>query len=526
MILRICHRPALPKSIKQSSVLFRNHRIRSSCITRVCRSFFFPTKLPSARFGNPLYKGMETANPDLIIAAGSASLKFIVESQEPFIRETPVIFCAVLGGIPSQVKSGLHVTGVLGSVQPEETLKVTLQLLPDTKRVVVVGGRGKFDEQWEVVTKHAFQRYESKLEFSYLTDLTMPALLERLRHLPSNTIVFHTSISEDAAAQRFIDSAQSVPLVTAAANAPVFVMDDVDLRAGAVGGALVNWPDDGRVAGELAVRVLNGERAEDIPIEISKNVYMFDWRALKRWGLKESDLPLGSIEINRQPSFWQSYKRYVISAVLVLLMQAVAILALLWQRSRRRKAEAELKKSEEKFSIAFQRSPLALTLARLVDYQFVEVNDTFENYTGLKRNDVVGRTLSDVEFWVNSSQRSSFLAQLRAQGGVRDMEVLFRTKDGHLRTGLVSSDVIDLHGEPCALTLFADVTDAKIAERARDASEQRLRLAQQIAHIGTFEWDVGTGAKTWTPELEAMYGLPTGGFGGSTNGIRESGSSR
>ena len=234
----------------------------------------------------------------MIIAAGSASLRFIAESHEPFIRETPVIFCAVIGEIPNRLNRPARYW-CFGQAAAGRDIESSTALLPGTKRVVVVGGMGKFDEQWEAVAKHAFQKYESKLEFSYLTDLTMPDLLERLRHLPSNTIVFHTSISEDAAAQRFIDSAQSVPLVVAAANAPVFVMDNVDLRAGTVGGVLVNWPDDGRVAGEMAVRVLNGERPEDIPIEVSKNVYMFDWRALKRWGLNESALPSGSILINR-----------------------------------------------------------------------------------------------------------------------------------------------------------------------------------------------------------------------------------
>src|SRR5206468_4812978 len=55
--------------------------------------------------------------------------------------------------------------------------------------------------------------------------------------------------------------------------------------------------------------------------------------------------------------------------------------------------------------------------------------------------------------------------------------------------------------------------------RARTAklqrSEERLRLAQQVARIGTFEWNIQTGVNTWTPELEEMYGLPPGGFGGT-----------
>lgn len=60
------------------------------------------------------------------------------------------------------------------------------------------------------------------------------------------------------------------------------------------------------------------------------------------------------------------------------------------------------------------------------------------------------------------------------------------------------------------------VLEARLeAEEAVRASEERLRLAQQAARIGTFEWNIRTGVNTWTPELEAMYGLLPGSFGGT-----------
>jgi PAS domain S-box-containing protein len=302
----------------------------------------FPEEVYQHRFREEFIRKYSDRRPDVIIAAGPDSLKFIAESNESFLRDTPIIFCTILGKIPDRLRPDMHFTGVLARLQPEETLRVALRLLPSTEHVVVTGGMGKFDYRWEAIAKQGFHEYESKVDFSYLTDLSMPALLERLRKLPKNTIVYHTAITQDAAGERFIDSADAVPLVASAANAPVFVMDDVDLNGGTVGGDLVNWADDARVAAGMAVRVLNGERPRDIPVVTSNNAYLFDWRALKRWGLKEKDLPPGSIVLNRQPSLWDSYKWYIIGAISLMLLQTLLIIGLLWHRHRLRKAETEL----------------------------------------------------------------------------------------------------------------------------------------------------------------------------------------
>ena len=375
----------------------------------------FPDRVSQDRFREEIIQKYSARKPDVIIAAGPESLKFIAKLYDKF-QGTPIIFCTIWSGIPDQLRHGMPFTGVLAQLHPEGTLNVALHLLPSTKHVVVVGGVGKFDEGWEAIAKQSFHNYESKLEFTYLFDLTMPALLERLKHLPNDTIVYHTSISQDAAGDRFIDSAQSIPMVASAANAPVFVMDDVDLRAGTVGGDLVNWADDARIAAEMAVRVLNGEKPQDIPVVTSNHAYMFDWRALKRWGMNEKNLPPGSIVLHRQPSFWELYKQYVVAAIFLILAQSAAILGLLWQRARRRKTEAELIRSEEKFSKSFRQSPLAISIASTKDGRYIDVNETFEQQTGWCRDEVIGRSPSDINLWVDPHQRSLFIKQLLAAG--------------------------------------------------------------------------------------------------------------
>ena len=298
----------------------------------------FPDDASQHRFREWYIRKYEDRKPDVIITVGPASLRFMIELHERSFPNTPVIFCGTTEEMIDQLKPDSHFTGVWGVAQPEKTLIAALHLQPDTKHVVVVGGTGAFDRSLEALTKKSLRKYESQFEFTYLTDLDMPTLLERLKRLPSKTIVYHTSIMEDASGAHFIDATQAVPMVADAANAPVFTMDDVDVGKGTVGGYVVSWAADGQVAAGMAVRILDGVKPQEIPVVRNNNVYLFDWRALRRWGFKESDLPPGSTVIFRELSVWERTKWIWISGLLIIF--GLSILAAYLQFSRKQLKQA------------------------------------------------------------------------------------------------------------------------------------------------------------------------------------------
>ena len=115
----------------------------------------------------------------------------------------------------------------------------------------------------------------------------MTQLQERLRHLPSHSVVLFVCFFKDVEGRQFLNAAEALPMVVAAANAPVFGVADQYLGRGVVGGYVVSFEEQGKIAARDALDILGGKSPEDIPIVHSPGVYMFDWRELRRWKLDE-----------------------------------------------------------------------------------------------------------------------------------------------------------------------------------------------------------------------------------------------
>jgi PAS domain S-box-containing protein len=439
----------------------------------------FPDPATQREFRKWYTRKYRDRKPDIIIAVGPSALEFMIAAHEAFFRDIPVVFCTSTEAVADRARLDSHFTGVWDEIEPVETLEAALRLKPDTKHVSVVGGASPYDRSVEASLRERLHNYESKLDFEYLTDLAMPQLLDRVRHLPDHSVVLYLSILRDAAGTQFIDATEAGPMVAQAANAPVFTFSDMNLGHGEAGGYVIKWADEGKVAGATALRIFGGEKPQDIPIVRTVNVYMFDWRALKRWGIRESDLPPGSIVLNRQPSFWELYGPYVLVSIAVVLAQAIAILGLLWQRARRRKTEAELRRSEQKFSKSFRKSPLAISIASTNGDRYLEVNETFEELTGWRSDEVAGRSHSEIQLWEDPEHRSAFLKRLLAWGSAQDLEIRIRRKDGQIRTTLGSAELIEVDGEKCCLSVWADITERKQAEEALASVSHKLIEAQE-----------------------------------------------
>jgi PAS domain S-box-containing protein len=208
------------------------------------------------------------------------------------------------------------------------------------------------------------------------------------------------------------------------------------------------------------------------------------WAALRfgATGVSTSMIAIGYLSIRGVVHGAGPFVRFdpvanLVSLQLFLFFSAALFMVIAVLAAERREGERERKKSEEKFSKAFRESPMALMVTSVRDHRYIEVNETFERITGYSRDEVVGSTPFDIGIWAQPSDRIDLVNRLLKEGGLRNIEHCLHTKNGEIRVGLSSTELIEIEGEPCMLAVTDDITERKRAE-------EHFRLAVESAPNG------------------------------------------
>jgi PAS domain S-box-containing protein len=455
--------------------------------TEYLDTILFPDPADQQRFRNFYASKYKNRQPDVIITVGTSPLQFVSEAHKKSFPGVPIVFSLPNGSVPGAPALDDDFTGVENDMAPAETLEVALRLQPSTEHVVVVGGTSAWDRREEAVVKERLRRYEGRLDISYLTDLAMPALLDRLKHLSNHTIVLFTSIGQDASGARFVGGTEAGPMVASAANVPLFSLFDVYLNHGEVGGYLSSLSEQGRVAGTMALRLLNGEKPQDIPRVKNVNAYMFDWRAIKRWGLKEENLPPGSIILNREPTVWEAYKSYISSGISLIILEALLISGLVWQRARLKNTKAELaaalavaRESEQRFRLVANTAPVMIWMSG-PDKLFNYFNQPWLDFTGRSLVAELGNAWIECVHPDDLQLRLNTYTQCFDRREPLTMQYRLRRRDGEYRWVLdIGVPRFNSDGSFAGyIGSCIDITDRKLAEEALSNVSRRLIDAQE-----------------------------------------------
>jgi diguanylate cyclase (GGDEF)-like protein/PAS domain S-box-containing protein len=151
-------------------------------------------------------------------------------------------------------------------------------------------------------------------------------------------------------------------------------------------------------------------------------------------------------------------------------------------------ATQALRKSEERYRIAFQTSLDAISIATVADGRYVEVNQVFLNTYGFEYEEVIGHTSLELNVWADFADRVQLMERLHRESACLNLQIHYRRKNGELFWGLLSVSLIEIEGVLCNMGVIRDISEAKAAEErvaaatlALQKSEERYRVAFQTS---------------------------------------------
>ena len=294
---------------------------------------------------------------DVILARAQGGLEFAVRHRDELWPGVPIVFYNNLPETLREDRRAPNSTGLLIALEPASTLALARRLHPAARQLYLVGGAAEYDQRWKRRMNAILKESGSTIPVTWLDDLPLPDILERLSQLPPQSLVFYTSMVRDASGLP-LDSPNVAALIAEASNAPVYGFLDTYIGRGIVGGAITDFAAQGTDAARLALRILNGESAAAISIQPSPpGRCVVDARVMEHWRIDEGLLPAGCDVRFRAPSLWRDYRWQALGALLALTVQFSLIAALILQRRSRRRAESEV---DQRRSELMQASRLAL----------------------------------------------------------------------------------------------------------------------------------------------------------------------
>jgi diguanylate cyclase (GGDEF)-like protein/PAS domain S-box-containing protein len=153
--------------------------------------------------------------------------------------------------------------------------------------------------------------------------------------------------------------------------------------------------------------------------------------------------------------------------------------------SKLKGVEKALGDSEKNFFQSFHASPDCIVITSLADGRYVEVNDSFLQAVGYRREELIGHTVVELNMWADPQEREQFAQILRDQGAVHNKKVALRKKSGELCWVLMSAELIEIAATQCILTVSKDITERKRKEEGFAKHQEQLEalVAERTAEL-------------------------------------------
>jgi len=309
------------------------------------------------------YKNMKF---DAIIVSDNNAFSFFKFHREELFKDTPTIFCGINYLVKSDLDGLQNVTGINEKANILKNFQLIKKLHPDNKDVyVVVDTTATGNLAYTEINRLLETMPKDKVKYHILRGYSLEEVQKYLQD--KNGVVLLTAFFRDDK-QKSYEYYELVKALDRTIKQPLYGVWDINFGNGLIGGYLTSGFFQGKTAAQMAKRVLDGEHIDDIGVLYeSPNSYMFDYKQMKKHGLRVEDLPKDYFIINYEKTFFEKneIKIYVIMGLLTFL--AIVIFNLLASIQKRKKAEKKLLESEKdlELKVASRTQELKMTIETL-----------------------------------------------------------------------------------------------------------------------------------------------------------------
>ena len=420
------------------------------------------------------------SRPVMIITVDDTAYRFAIEHREEFEPGTPIVFCGVNFW---QEAPPPGVTGIVEATDIATTLTLMNQLQPDARRWIIVNDQSETGQ----ANRKAFDQARPKndpREIIWIGDGSFAETEERLASLdPRRDAVLLLSWNIDSTGltrsyETAIKKARDI------CPAPLYGVWEFYFGHGIVGGALLDGRTHGQETGEIAKRILAGEKPEAIPVVTQcRTKLKVDYREMARFSLSTKNLPKEATVYNRSSTAWEQYAGSIVAIGIVIVLQGVTITWLIVVIRRRRQARSHLRASEANLRLTLNAIEEAVIVSD-TNNQITRINPAAEKLIGLSSTETRGRPL-DVIVPLTDPQSGQPIARPNFQGFELDRSkslparARLKNNAGVEKTVTYSfSPMLDDKGSTRGfVTVLRDIT-------TRQQLEEQLYQAQKMESVG------------------------------------------
>ncbi|MCB2187163.1 MAG: PAS domain S-box protein [Deltaproteobacteria bacterium] len=444
------------------------------------------------------YRGHQV---DLVMVLDNPALELLLEHRRRLFPGVPVVFAGINDFRPAMLRGQSDITGISENRDMAGSLELALSLQPGLHRALAIHDYSASGLAMRREMEKVLPRFADKLTVDFAPNVPLARLERLLRRLPRDNAVFLLSYVTDATGRVF-SRAQSTELFSQASPAPVYTLQETRLGYGTVGGRLIDGVHHGERAAQIALQVLGGRPAADIPVAASVSAPKFDYLALQRFGIPLDRLPAGSVVINQPVTLWEQYREVVLPASVVGGALLLWIGLLVASQVKLVRANRAIRQGQKRY-LTMVRNSLDGFLVVDEEGRILEFNDAYVRMSGFAAEQLLTMRIGDLEAREDSPAVTAHAARMGERGWSR-YETRHRRTDGSLMEVEVSA--FHLPEQRQVLSFVHEITERKEAEEALRESEARFSAIFNAMTDALVLADPERRIMLMNPAAEKMFG--------------------